>query len=184
MGAGEPHGLAQRRVGKFRRLVAACLAAGLTVGLLSSCSVPRGAVTGLSVDAAGRPVLAAAVCEGWLDIVVVTTGEGNDERAIEKWTSAEKLTGNFTLSLASPPGGWRTRTGASLSLRTNVTYSLSAGTEESRWSASVLDFTLADVQSLRPRQVLYEKQKQWGSQRGIVPAAEFENEACREFDRP
>ncbi len=133
-------------------------------------------VNGVTVDAQNRPVLLVVVCRGYIDGVNVYGAHQGDDKTkqqpIGRWESALKAAGQQReLPVLSPsPPGW-TVIKAPPMLREGVSYAAIGFTNDTKWEARQLNFTLAQLAGLSPGQVLYENQ--------VTSREHFNEEACR-----
>jgi len=174
-----PGGVFARRglqfVGGMRAVITVlCLGMVLIVAGCASSTEIAG-VNGVTVDAQNQPVLLVAVCRGYIDGVnVYGAHQGDDktqQKPIGRWESAIKAGQQRELPLLSlSPPGW-TVMNAPPMLREGVSYAAIGFTNNTKWEARQLNFTLAQLAELSPDQVLYQNQ--------ITSRDRFYEEACR-----
>lgn len=159
--------------------------AGLGSMLVSvaGCSVRVGAIAGVSVDASGRPVGVVAVCEGWIDAIVVYSDEGQAESSTLGQVDADRPVRRYaTVSLTNFSAGWTVRQPLR-TLQPGTEYTLYGGTRSNKWSARHISFSSTDLQATSPGVVLYDRFDRPGSdgKRVRVTAKELERTACDNF---
>lgn len=138
----------------------------LLVAGLSACgnwiSVTDAGRVGITVDAAGQPVIAVVTCSESTPVIGMAEGrdasdpdtEPNVERG--RWRAREAFTGVATLPLADPGENWVTarRPGA---LETDRLFVVDGGTvEDEHASLGGVSFRIADLARLSPGEVRVE----------------------------
>jgi hypothetical protein len=175
-------------VGPVRRRLLRLRRAALVVGALAlplstaGCTVDIGAVMGVGVDAAGRPVGYLRVCKDRIDGATLYRSQAAEhERERGMWSAAKPVTSFARWSLAEPGPSWTAK--SPLGRLTTGEYTLYGWTNDNSSSAGDVVFTRAKLERLRPGEVLY-----WAgdvSKDGnrypnvVVSETEFRREACK-----
>ncbi|MEE4545783.1 hypothetical protein V2S66_27915 [Streptomyces sp. V4-01] len=139
------------------RVVAAGVAVCGLLGLTTGCTVPVGAVTGITVTPDGSPVGVIRTCGHAIDgaTLYVSADDPAKETENGKWTSRVPLSGLTTWPLAAAGPGWTTRRPLT-PLAEHTVYTLYGWTSDNSSSAAAVDFTPADLRALSPAQVRYD----------------------------
>lgn len=154
------------------RLAALVVAMVLGMGLLTSCTVPEGAVTGVGVAADGAPMVFVAVCKGRIDAAVLY--EEHDAPAKTHW----QHTGAVDDFAAWPfAGNAEWRVDRPMPLAPGHTYTLSGATHDNKWSGVKVHFSPEDLAALSVGQVRYNPWRDLGSV-VTTSVAEFRAHAC------
>ncbi|GAA0950677.1 hypothetical protein GCM10009554_51000 [Kribbella koreensis] len=134
-------------------MAAACVM--LSLGL-TGCTVEDGGALGLTVDAAGKPVIVVQMCKGYLDGATLYEDVENpgDDDHNGRWTVEPRVTGFSQFSLADGGNGWKLE-GSLKPLAAQVKYVIYGWTEDNRWMALHLPVTLDEIARLRPGQIRY-----------------------------
>jgi hypothetical protein len=161
----------------------ALAASALAVALATSgCeSVEGGGGTGMSVDAAGNPVVVLALCEGYVDGIVLSTQQGESTHEVGRWDSATPVDTDQTVNLGNLPASWRAGK-AQEPLRDGVEYTVFGGTRSNRWFTGQVSFTTTALKHLRPGQVLHQEydDSKDGDRDVVTDAAGFRAYACND----
>jgi hypothetical protein len=91
-------------MGKGSRLATATLLTAATLSCLSACTVPVGAVTGLSVTADGKPAAVVVVCHGHINAAVLNWGDPRMNKVM--WNHDGDIT-DFAVWPLSGGDGWK-----------------------------------------------------------------------------
>ena len=148
----------------------------------TGCTVPMGAVTGVGVNAAGGVVGYLQVCEDHIDGATLYSDsehEGDDENKRGSWSAPRPVTKSATWTL-SEPVPWATDLPLA-HLDSDVQYGLYGWAEDNSSSAGPVVFSLEDLASLKPGQVLYRGYgpSGYGTARNVVATeADFKRAAC------
>ncbi len=139
---------------------AACAAGLLLTGCFNAITVTDAGRLGITVDAAGAPVLLVMLCEKGRPYVQLVEGrtksdlesKANVQRG--EWSTDTAYRGVQRLTPADPEAGWTT-TESPGALAPDVLLVADGGTAEDDTASLVpVDFTPADLATLRPGQVL------------------------------
>jgi hypothetical protein len=152
------------RQGRATRLATTVLSAAcLTLGL-SACGnwiSPPTVVgqVGLTVDAAGQPVIAVVTCSKQTPMIYMYEGRKKSDPGSKQnvqrgsWKARRGFSGVEKLDLAAPGVNWRT-TSPSGSLQSDRLFLVDTGTaEDDHASLGGVDFRLGDLARLTPDQV-------------------------------
>ena len=154
-----------------KRTVATALLLGAIS--LTACNYQNqsrvGGATGVTVDAAGKPVLLVAVCKGQFENIYLSTtetgnvvpaggavGKGGADRAntdIGEWQTERTADEILSVPVLSRPSAQWTVTAAPASLRPGVTYTAYAESTDTKWQATQVSFTVAQLKTLSPTTV-------------------------------
>lgn len=155
--------------------------------LLTSCTVPQGALSGVGVDSSGKLVGYLHVCHDSIDGATLyydtssTRATASTSRA-GSWVAAAPVTGTASWSLTSPAIAWTAVTPLE-PLAQQREYTLYGWTNDNTSSAAEVTFTLAEVSNLAPGEVLHWSGRSGGSpERGlneVSTLADFESKACK-----
>lgn len=174
----------------FRSASSAALACAV-VSVLAGCETVAGAgSTGISIDERGYPVLVFALCNDHIDGATIyrdrtkSDPKGDDSSvSVADWGAASPVTSRTAaaaeLHIASPSDLW-SGTGPSEKLRPGVAYVAYGWTRDNSWFTGHVEFTLARISKLKPRQVLTQTYLQ---SRGkdvdtVQSYAQFNSQAC------
>lgn len=149
------------RAGLVALTTAAACAAGLVLtGCFNAITVTDAGRLGVTVDASGAPVLLVMLCEKSRPYVQLVEGrKGSDPESkanVERgeWSTDTTYRGVQKLTLAAPEAMWTT-TKSPGALASDVLLIADGGTAEDDTASLVpVDFTPADLATLRPGQVL------------------------------
>lgn len=172
----------------MRRLMFLPRAVVVGAAFLSSCTVPVGALAGIGVDVDGNLIGHLRVCDESIDGATLyydissptATAPTSDE--VGRWEAQPPVETTAEWSLNAPEGGWAASKPLE-ALEPGREYTLYGWTKNNTVSASGVTFTLADVATLKPGQVLH-----WSGHPGGKPERElnevssrtgFEAKACR-----
>lgn len=146
----------------------------LGMGLLTSCTVPEGAVTGVGVAADGSPLVFVAVCKGRIDAAVLHEESDATPEAHAHWQHAGAVEDFAAWPFA---GNAEWRVDRSLPLSPGHAYTLYGATHDNTWSGVHVSFSLADLAALSVDQVRYSP---WRDVNSVVTTsvAEFRAHAC------
>lgn len=122
--------------------------------MTTGCTVPVGAVTGVGVDALGRPVGYLRVCHDRIDGATLYHGVGDAESEDGSWITRTPVTSFATWSLAEPASTWSADPALG-DLGLGVEYTLYGWTNDNSSSAGDVTFTVDELRRLEPGQVLY-----------------------------
>jgi hypothetical protein len=172
-----------RSPGSVTFVVAGALALALA---LTGCGPQEIGTGGISVDAAGRPVLVLAVCQDSVRTVGITDlgPAGKDYRSTGHWDSPVRLRrGLMQLPLAAMPSPWTERVPFQ-PLVPGEHYTAGGGGSDNTTSTSAVDFTAADLRDLAPGTVFYQEQAEqedssYRAVNRVVPLSTFFDAACR-----
>jgi hypothetical protein len=160
----------------------------LGAALLGSCTVPAVALEGIGVDPDGNLVGYVRVCDESIDGATLyydissrtATVPTSDE--VGRWEVQPPVESTAEWSLNAPDGGW-TSSKRLDPLEPGRKYTLYGWTKDNTVSASGVTFTLADVASLKPGQVLHWSGRSVGKpERDVNEVSsrpDFEAKACR-----
>lgn len=148
----------------FAALVALVLATG--------CSVERTGVTGVGVDESGALVGYVQMCSDRIDGATLYATNGD---ALGDWNAPGIVTGFAKWSLADP-GAW-TATQPYTEPTGSGEYNFYGLTKDHSTSSTDVTFTLADLDGLKPGEVLYGE----GPRLERVSEANFRLHACDDF---
>ena len=147
------------------------------VSVLSACTVPIGAVTGISVTADGEPAAVIAVCQGRINAAVLYRSDSNQPAA--GWDHDGDIT-DLAIWPFSGGGGWKPDKPIP-PLAPGRDYTLYGATKDDSWSGVHVDFTVEDLAVLKPGQVRYDAgyDEQTQAERfAVVPLSDFRSKAC------
>ncbi len=148
----------------------------------AGCTVPMGAVTGVGVNAAGGVVGYLQVCDDHIDGATLYSDsehESDDKNKRGSWSAPKPVTKSATWTL-SEPVPWATDLPLA-DLDSDVQYGLYGWTEDNSSSAGPVMFSLEDLASLKPGQVLYGGYGTSGdgdAHNVVVTEADFKHRAC------
>lgn len=155
--------------------------AASAVMLVPGCTVPVGAVTGISVTADGRPMGVMLVCHHHIDVAIlyVERGEPKDDEHVGRWTRTTALTGFATWPLDAGGHGW-TAAEPVRTLAPGRVYTLYGATKDNSWSAASVSFTAEDLAALAPGRVRYYAVRSDTDRDGTLTTSmrNFRAEAC------
>lgn len=157
---------------------------------LAGCTVPVAALAGIGVDSDGHLVGYLRVCNDSIDgATLYSEGDQGESVAttadVGVWAAPGPVTRIASWSLSPPGAGW-TALQPREPLVGGREYTLYGWTRDNSRSATGVTFTLADVGSLAPGQVLH-----WSGRSGGTPnrdtnevssGADFEAKTCRIID--
>jgi hypothetical protein len=168
-------------MGRTRRFGAAAAACVLLSLGLTGCTVEPGGSLGLTVDAAGQPVIVVQMCKGYLDGATlyedVDNPDDNDDNG--SWKVEPRVTGFSQFSLAKGGDGWKLEQPLK-PLAAKAKYSIYGWTEDNRWSADQLPVTLDEIAKLRPGQIWYSTFDEAETYK-TGSAEEFKTDSCKDF---
>ncbi len=156
--------------------------------LLSSCTVPVGALAGIGVDVDGNLIGHLRVCDESIDGATLYNDISSPTATVPtwdevgRWEAQPPVETTAEWSLNAPEGGWAVSKPLE-PLEPGRDYTLYGWTKNNTLSASGVTFTLADVAALKPGQVLH-----WSGRSGGKPdrdvnevssRTDFEAKACR-----
>lgn len=131
---------------------------GCVVALsLAGCSPEFGAVSGLSVDASGRPIGLLLTCsrDARLDVALLQDYTVTaTPSTVGEWTAKTALTGTGSVNLSEPGPGWSTKTQLG-TLVDGRRYVISWLSTSNRWASEAVSFTVADLAKIPPGQVRF-----------------------------
>lgn len=142
-----PH-LARRAVGTL----AACV-------MLAGCAPDELGASGVTVDAAGAPVLLLLVCRGHVDRAGVLMDDPTSEvdTAVIRLHARHPIGKGLTeIQLSNPDARvWETIQGSVRDLKEHVVYGATSITNDHSGGTRDISFTLSELASLKPGQVLH-----------------------------
>ncbi|MEU4193547.1 hypothetical protein AB0E69_16730 [Kribbella sp. NPDC026611] len=130
-------------------------AAAVGLLVLTGCTVPIGGVSGVTVDANGKPVIVIQMCEGHVDTAVLYLPDPDPDRAFPKdktighWETDAAVTGFSQFSVETGGNGWRP-VGQLAPRELDAKYSAYGGTKDNSWSTGYIDFSIRDLATLKP----------------------------------
>jgi hypothetical protein len=136
---------------------------------LAGCTVRQGAVVAIGADANGARIGVLLVCRGHIDGVTVYRGSKN----YAKWTAVGGAPAVSTWNLETGGDGWVVTQVPQLA--TDADYTIYGWTKNNAWSAGGLDFTVSQLNQLRPGEVLYYGPS---GKDAIAPLADFTAHGC------
>ena len=148
---------------------------------LSSCTVPTAGFAAIGVDEDGGLIGLIQMCDHHVDGATLYRSDGppNDRSRrpiLGRWESGDAVTDFARWSLASPSDGWTASTGYE-DPHAGAEYAIYGWTHDNSWSAQHAHFTLAQVNTLQPGQVLYKS--------GLITTeAYFRQHACDVYREP
>jgi hypothetical protein len=144
-------------------------AAGVAAIALTGCTARNGAGVAVGVDASGAQIGVMLVCQGHIDGVTIYRGS----KDYAKWTAVGGAPAVSTWNFESGGHGWVVTKVPRLA--TEGEYTIYGWTKNNSWSAGGLDFTVAQLNQLRPGQVLY-----FGpdGKDAVTPLADFTAHGC------
>ncbi|GAA4975185.1 hypothetical protein GCM10023205_47560 [Yinghuangia aomiensis] len=156
------------------RLAALVVAMALGMGLLTSCTVPEGAVTGVGVAADGAPMVFVAVCKGRIDAAVLHEEGDATPEAHTHWQHAGAVK-DFAAWPFAGNAEWSVDRSPLLS--PGHAYTLYGATHDNTWSGVHVRFSFDDLAALSVDQVRYSP---WRDVNSVVTTsvAEFRAHAC------
>ncbi|MFG1814416.1 hypothetical protein ACGFIF_11665 [Kribbella sp. NPDC049174] len=134
----------------MRRWVGTGLAAISCLAAVVGCGVPTGGVVGVTVDAAGRPVVVVQMCEGHIDGATMYLP---DDEEFGRWEVSPPVTDFSQFSLTDGGNGWRL-VGSLKPREPETRYVIYGWSNDSSWSATHLEFSERDLEDLQAGTVL------------------------------
>jgi hypothetical protein len=140
-------------------LMVACLVVPLTA-CGNWISVTEAGQLGITVDAAGQPVVEVMTCSAVTPLIDMSEGrkksDADDKVNVERghWAAREPITGVTPLSLAAPGGDWKT-TKSPGTLEADRLFIVNGGTvEDDNANLVGVSFHTADLAKLTPGRVM------------------------------
>ncbi|MEV6110212.1 hypothetical protein AB0M28_36735 [Streptomyces sp. NPDC051940] len=162
-----------------RRIVPAG-AALLLAPLLSGCSPEMVGAMGVGVSPEGHPVAYAMACEGRLEGVRLYEDAAAGSELVGEWSLPKGFKGMRAVDLAGPGPRWRVERDPG-ALVAGRSYQLYGRTGDSGRGTYEVLFSQADLDGLRPGQILYERPRRSAKDdpRGVAESPdEFREQAC------
>jgi hypothetical protein len=160
----------------------------MVVGTLAGCSVPSGAVIGLSRALDGGLVAHLQVCQGHIDGATLYSGaEDSASQTLGDWDAGRAITDSGSWSLRNGGAGWTVTTPLA-DLKPDTEYELYGWTNDNSWSATgPQGFTVEELDRLEPNQVLLWNED-WAAGpeeplNVVVDMTEFADAACPSGER-
>ena len=154
----------------------ALLVSAAAVAVMSGCTVPPVAVTGISIGPDGQPIGVLQGCSQHIDGATVYQ---TDTDHLGSWGIKPAATGFTTWSLLRGGTGW-TVTEPLVAIKPDQTFTLYGWTKDNSSAAIPVDFTAADLVALRPAQVRVWSGKisSHGDVEATLSIEQFKKNAC------
>lgn len=151
--------------------------------LLTGCTVPQAGLAGVGIDSDHNLVGYLHICHDHIDGATLFYDVGSTEETSHTvdagaWQAASPVAGTVTWSLSEPGDGWTVITPLE-DLVPEREYSLIGWSADNSWSAGAVTFTIAEVERLKPGQVLHWSAQDNGEFNEISSLSEFESHACQ-----
>lgn len=159
----------------------------VAAAVLTACGPTPAGMVGVAVDAGGRPIGVLEICDAHIDgaslyETPVDDSDQSDPRHVGDWMITPAVTTSSRLDLTAPTGAWQTETPLA-TLQPGTSYTLYGWTRDNTWSAAAVEFSLEDLEQLRPGLVRYDAALHADDENptdttSTVPASEFRSIAC------
>ncbi len=141
---------------------------------LTGCGVDGSGVVGVTVDAAGNPVVVVQMCEGHINGATLY----RDDTTLGKWQVSSPVTGFSQFDLDSGGNGWAV-VGDLERRDPEQRYTIYGWSNDNKWSASHLEFSDRELSGLKPGTVLVPEHEQEGNRSESLE--EFKTKTCEDW---
>ncbi|MEI8409649.1 MULTISPECIES: hypothetical protein [unclassified Kribbella] len=134
------------------------------IACLAGCGVPAGGLVGVTVDAAGNPVIVVQMCEGHIDGATLYrfSEEPDDEEVLGRWEVSSPVSGFSQFDLDTGGNGWAV-VGELEARDPQQRYTIYGWSNDNSWSAAHLTFSDRELSGLKPGTVLVPEREQDGN---------------------